>query len=478
MTRARFVPYAVALVALLGLQTGAPESTRAQPLAGRLDEVLRDAQLGERVGVAVRDLQSGEELFARRGDLPLNPASNQKLLTAAAALMELGPDFTMPTGLHGRVEDGAVADLVLRGYGDPSLRVSDLVQLAEALEDRGVRRVDRVWVDASYFDDAILPPAFEQQPGEMAAFRAAVGAVAVERASYVLRVVPGEVGATPTVRFAAPGYFEVDNGMTTAPEGAPNVIASQRALDDGRLSVRLRGSVPAGILGVGYRRRVEDPRVHAAHALAAALGRAGIRGRRSVRTGDAPGGLPLLASRDSATLAVLLHRVGKWSDNFVAEMLLKVLGAERRRPGTTAGGLAVLQDVLTQAGVAPGAATLVNGSGLFDGNLIAARHFVALLHHVYQQPGIRSEYLAHLAVGGSEGTLRRRLRDLPAPRIVRAKTGTLNDVIALSGYVLGPAAGSGVAFSVLVNGARGRQGRARALCDEVARTLAVALHGG
>ncbi|MEM1418971.1 MAG: D-alanyl-D-alanine carboxypeptidase/D-alanyl-D-alanine-endopeptidase, partial [Myxococcota bacterium] len=232
----------------------------------------------------------------------------------------------------------------------------------------------------------------------------------------------------------------------------------------------------AGILGVGYRRRVEDPRVHAAHALAAALGRAGIRGRRAVRTGEPPEGLPLLASRDSATVARLLHRVGKWSDNFVAEMLLKVLGAERRRPGSSARGVEVLQGVLEDAGVPAGAATLVNGSGLFEGNRIAARHLVALLRHVYQQPAVRSEYLAHLAVGGSEGTLRRRLRDLPAPRIVRAKTGTLNDVIALSGYVLGPEAGSGYAFSVLVNGARGRQGRARALCDDVARTLATALH--
>ncbi len=406
----------------------------------------------------------------------MNPASNQKLVTAAAALLELGPDFTMPTGLHGRVEGGVVADLVLRGYGDPSLRASDLVQLAEALEDRGVRRVARLWVDASYFDDEVLPPAFEQQPGEMAAFRAAGGAVAVERASYVLRVVPRDVGSAPRVRFAAPGYFEVDNGMTTTPEGAPNVIASQRALDDGRVALRLRGSVPAGILGVGYRRRVEDPRVHAAYALAAALERAGIRGRRAVNAGAPPGGLPLLASRDSATLAQLLHRVGKWSDNFVAEMILKVLGAERQRPGTSAGGVTVLQDVLTRAGVTPGAATFVNGSGLFDGNLIAARHLVALLRYVYQQPAIRSEYLAHLAVGGSEGTLRRRLRDLPAPRIVRAKTGTLNDVIALSGYVLGPDAGGGMAFSVLVNGARGRQGRARALCDDVARVLAEALH--
>ncbi|MEM1417236.1 MAG: D-alanyl-D-alanine carboxypeptidase, partial [Myxococcota bacterium] len=229
-------------LALLGFaQLATPARAQPAALAARLTETVREADLGERVGIAVADLGSGEEVFALRGDLALNPASNQKLVTAAAALLELGPGFTIPTGLHGRIEEGAVANLVLRGYGDPSLRTSDLVELAEALEDRGVRRVDAVWVDASYFDDAILPPAFEQQPGEMAAFRAAVGAVAVERASYVLRVVPAGVGESPRVRFAAPGYFELDNGMTTSEGGSANVIASQSALPDGRLRLRLRG---------------------------------------------------------------------------------------------------------------------------------------------------------------------------------------------------------------------------------------------
>ncbi|MEM9864413.1 MAG: D-alanyl-D-alanine carboxypeptidase/D-alanyl-D-alanine-endopeptidase, partial [Myxococcota bacterium] len=308
-------------------------------------------------------------------------------------------------------------------------------------------------------------------------FRAAVSPVAVDRASFVLRVLPGrEVGQPAVVRLAGADYFQVDSTMTTAAEGAPNVIASQRAGESGRLALTLRGSVPATILGVSYRRRVDNPLLHAGHVFREALERQGIGGRKRVSVGSGPERLPLLASHDSAPLSQLLQRVGKYSDNFYAEMILKVLGAERSRPGTSAAGARRNQAVLQAAGVAEGAATIINGSGLFEGNRIAARHLTSLLKHMYASPALRAEYVGHLAIGGADGTLRRRLRDLPAPRIVRAKTGTLNDVIALSGYVLGPSPERTYAFSVLCNGIRGRQGRARQMADAIARSLAEDLH--
>jgi D-alanyl-D-alanine carboxypeptidase/D-alanyl-D-alanine-endopeptidase (penicillin-binding protein 4) len=168
--------------------------------------------------------------------------------------------------------------------------------------------------------------------------------------------------------------------------------------------------------------------------------------------------------------------MGKQSDNFVAEMVFRILGAERHRPGRTSDSVEAVNAYLTgPVGLAPGAVTVVNGSGLFHGNRIGAGHLVRLLSHVYQTPGIRDEYVASLAIAGVDGTLERRLMDLPAPRIVRAKTGTLDDAIALSGYVLGREPGRAIAFSVIVNGARGRHGGARAICDGVARTIAETL---
>lgn len=451
------------------------DAVAAPDLRGQLRQLVIEADLGEEIGISVVNLQNGSEVFSQRGDLRLNPASNMKLVTAAAALVELGPDFSMSTGVYGSVESGRVADLVLRGRGDPNLSRGDMAELASALADRGIRAVDRIWVDGSYFDDEILPPAFDQQPGETAAFRAPIGALTVDRASYVLRVMPGSAaGRDAVVRLAGQDYFEVDSNMTTSEDGAPNVIASQRALDDGRMALTLRGSVPANILGVSYRRRIENPLLHAGYVFADALDHQGISGNKRVAIGTGPSGLPLLTAHESPPISVLLNRVGKYSDNFYAEMILKVMGAERRRPGTSERGAEANQAVLAAAGAE--GATVVNGSGLFDGNLISARNLTALLGYMHGRTDVQAEYMSHLAIGGTDGTLRRRLRNLPAPRIVRAKTGTLNNAIALSGYVFGDEPGEVYAFSVLCNGIRGRQGAARRLADNLVTAIATELH--
>ena len=163
------------------------------------------------------DASTGTVLFAHQGDLALNPASNQKLVTAAAALSRLGPEFRMRTALYGRVDGDGVATLSLRGYGDPSLGQADLIELARDLADHGVRRVGEIVVDATYFDDQILPPAFEQQPNEIAPFRAATGAVSVDGNAYVLRVLPGAtVDAPARVRLDGAGYFALESTISTA----------------------------------------------------------------------------------------------------------------------------------------------------------------------------------------------------------------------------------------------------------------------
>jgi D-alanyl-D-alanine carboxypeptidase/D-alanyl-D-alanine-endopeptidase (penicillin-binding protein 4) len=131
----------------------------------------------------------------------------------------------------------------------------------------------------------------------------------------------------------------------------------------------------------------------------------------------------------------------------------------------------VVREELAKMGVDTEGLVMINGSGLFDGNQVAPRHLTQTLVAAYHDPAIRAEYVAHLAVAGSDGTLKSRLEDLPRPRMVRAKTGTLRDVIALSGYVLGEP-GHSVAFSFLANGVAGRQTEARQLADDIVRALA------
>src|SRR5690606_1147364 len=126
-----------------------------------------------------------------------------------------------------------------------------------------------------------------------------------------------------------------------------------------------------------------------------------------VKIGPSRLDLPMLVYRESPPLSQILYALGQDSDNYVAEMVLKVIGMVRARPGTSERGLEAVRELLRAAGVPDGEAQLVNGSGLFDGNAIAAEHLTAVLLHVHRDPAIRGEFLAHLAIGGVDGTLSR-----------------------------------------------------------------------
>lgn len=461
--------------------TSSASAQREAPasLVGQLRELVNASGLSDEVGISVIDIRTGRPVFQFHAARPMNPASNQKLLTAFSALRTLGADFRMRTAVQGRLENGVVSGgLALRGYGDPDLSYGDLVSLARDVRLQGVRRVDRVIVDATYFDGRILPPAFEQQPNEVAAFRAPIGAVSVDRNAYVLRVLPGsDAGATPRVELLGAPYFTLTNRMTTRSDGGPNVIADQRAAPDGEhMILRLSGGVPLGIRGVSYRRRIENPLYWTGHVFAEALRSQGIEVGEGVSVEATPSGAPVLATHRSEPVGTLIRALGKHSDNFVAEMLFQVMGAERHRPGRAEDGVAAVRGALSDAELSLDGVEIVNGSGLFEGNRVPPQRIAELLVTAYQDPAIRSDFVSSLAVGGVDGTLRRRLRDLPARRIVRAKTGTLAAVIGLSGYVLGPEPGQAYAFSFLANDVRGRIGPSRNLADNVVRALATHLH--
>lgn len=443
-----------------------------EPVEQAISRLVRGAQLGDKIGIEVVRLHDGARLYQKHAERPLNPASNQKLLTAAAALWNLGPTFRASTRVEGILQNGKMARLILRAAGDPSLGYRTLFALAQALRLRGVDEVEQIVIDDSYFDREMLPPAFDQQPNETAAFRAPIAAFSVDRNSYVVHVGPGtDVGAQGRVRVLADHYVGVDNKTITKASGPPKVQIDHKSTDDGHLQVKVRGQVPMTTRTLYYRRRVPDPRSYAASLWVRALRQAGVRGTLNVVYATVPERLPVLADMPSGELSGLLYSLGKWSDNFTAEMLVKIMGAEEQSPGTSARGIEVLRKELAAHGVEVEGLVMVNGSGLFNGNRVSPHHITQTLVAAYQDPGIRAEYLSQLAVGGADGTLQSRLKNLPRARMVRAKTGTLRDVIALSGYVLGEPDRS-VAFSFLANGIAGKQAEARDLVDKIVTALA------
>ncbi|HEX6274825.1 MAG TPA: D-alanyl-D-alanine carboxypeptidase/D-alanyl-D-alanine-endopeptidase, partial [Polyangiaceae bacterium] len=235
---------------------------------------------------------------------------------------------------------------------------------------------------------------------------------------------------------------------------------------------KVSGSVPEGSEPIRYRQRVDDPRLLAGYSLRNALTSVGIHVTGSVRLGGAAERHELV-SRKSRPLAELLPELGKQSDNFYAETLLKAVALKvRGRPASSVAGAEIATAWLKQLGAWDSAVEIGNGSGLFDANRLSARSLARLLVSVHRDGDLSAPFLAQLAVGGVDGTLRGRFPKLAQRRTVLAKTGTLRDVVALSGYVTAPERAHPVAFSLLLNGIPGRATAGRQRIDRVVELVA------
>lgn len=468
------VPAAPASSAVSALSSTSPAPKAVPALVDAVAELKKTiAGYGGRVGVVILDVDSGDLLAAHDDLVPLNPASNAKVLTAAAALSNLHGGYRFQTGLYGEQKGATVTNLVLRGQGDPSLRTKDLWEMVQKLKDAGVRRIEGdILVDQRFFDEDFVPPAFEQQPHEWAYFRAPVSAIALNSNTVAMHVRASAKGQPAPVFFDPPGFVEIEGTVTTIDTGKPQNVILQLTGSGQRLKAKIGGYVPASSQPMRFVRRVDDPSLLAGYALKALFTQAGIEAKGEVKLG-AGNPKSVLATRRSEPLSTLLYEVGKLSDNFFAEMVFKTLGAEKKgRPGKSEKGAEVVREYLAKIGALDEGTIVKNGSGLFDANRTTALSLAKVLREAFRDPAISSEFVAHLAIGGVDGTLQSRFRNHRASRIVRAKTGTLNSVATLSGYVLGPPGKGPVAFSILVNDVPGKVSGSRQAMDKVVEAAA------
>ncbi|PRP99632.1 D-alanyl-D-alanine carboxypeptidase/D-alanyl-D-alanine endopeptidase [Enhygromyxa salina] len=449
------------------------------PLDVRIDELITAAALPPelRVGISVVDLASGDSLYAREADTALNPASNAKLVTTAAALARLGPEHRYVTRVWvdaSSVENGVVAGkLYFEGGGDPSLVTGEIYELAGQLQAAGITKIrGPIVVDASRFDHDGLPPGFDQKD-EFASHRAPGGAMSVNYNTYEVFARPSEtIGAAPvlSVQPAIPSLV-LDASHATTVAGTRNQLWVATEEKNGKTIVSFHGEVGVANGRSSYRYPISDPSRYAGELLALALSQRGVKlSKTKIETGEVPRDAELVASFRSESLSELCRGVNKFSNNFMAEQILRTLA-----PGahaTAEASLEQLRAYTREIGMPQAGLVLGNGSGLYANNLISPRALTYLLGHVYNDFRYRSDFLASLAIMGADGTTRSRLQDSDARDWVRVKTGTLDDVSALSGYA-GAIGRDPIAFSIIFNGLeRKHRGAARGLQDSIAALLA------
>ncbi|TPV92454.1 MAG: D-alanyl-D-alanine carboxypeptidase/D-alanyl-D-alanine-endopeptidase [Myxococcales bacterium FL481] len=420
-------------------------------LSRRLGAVLASRPAGTRVGVRVQSLASRKVVFDRNGDTTLHPASNQKLVTAVAAVELLGARYRF------RTEVRATADtLFVVGTGDPSLQIVDLERLIRrALAAHDGREIRRIVLDDSAFSPRRFGPGYPTS-GPAHSYAAPSSALALAFNTVEIEVRPSRHQARPVAR-TRPGCGGVKI-VNRARSGRGGPLDIRSGVVDGQTRVTVRGTLPPGHAPVVARRRVHDPLAFFGACVARLAAEQTDGPAIPIDRGVAPQHAQLLAAHISAPLHEVLASALRFSNNFTSEQVLRTLAWRATgRPGTFADGVATVAAFWRTIGGDPAELQLDNGSGLSRTSRTTARALVRILA-LTQRPGAPSDTLREvMAVPGEDGTLRRRLRRL-GPRL-HAKTGTITGVSALSGIVTDPNGRDALAFSILVNGGRARDSR-------------------
>lgn len=486
------------LLLLVGIAGSWPPSLEAQAGVARRLARLLDRRPFNRAtwGVLVVDEQ-GQAVYARNPDRPLVPASTAKLAVTAAASVLLPPDYRITTSLYGTgplVGGVLQGDLVVYGRGDPGFGAhcygpdtlaagvcdrmwTRMDALADSLAARGVSEVAGSIVgDGSYFDGTLVH--HDWQGYDLNWWYAApVSALGFNDNSVNITWKPGLRVGAPAVIALDPtlGNFGFENRTRTTRARTRRTIDFFR--QPGTMFIWGEGAVPLDHPGRTEYFALPDPNRYFAQALRAALERRGIGvAGPTVATTDAmlyraARETPALVTFASRPMNDLLYPLLNDSHNWYAEMLVKLLGRERGEGGSWPAGLDVIRRFLVDSvGADPSAFDLHDGSGLAHGNLISPRAVVRLLLYMRARPD-NAAFLRALPQPGT-GTLRDRLLCTSAEGRLSAKTGSLDQVYSLAGYLERPNGGAYV-FDIVANNNPARYATGVAQID----TLVLALAG-
>jgi D-alanyl-D-alanine carboxypeptidase/D-alanyl-D-alanine-endopeptidase (penicillin-binding protein 4) len=490
-----------------GVQTLADLQLR---IASRLQRA--DLRRGQ-VGVKIVSMNSGKVVFEQNSEKYFMPASNMKNFTVATAIEKLGADYKLVTSVYAPAApdtDGVVKSLRIFGRGDVSISTAffplddtekgdaanpdkvyfkGIDRLVDKIVAAGVKKVDGdIIADESYFTGNPVPGEWEWDDLQWY-YGAEVSALPLNDNAIDLRVTPGSVGAGCNVRVSPYNpVVRILNLCTTTGAGTLRTLKIEKKID--RNILEITGSLPVGNTGFNGSVTVSRPADLFVAILKERLAQRGVivTGQtRSIKTKMNMATDPSveIAKLESPPLSVIAAKTMKPSQNMYTETLLWTLGEQARAATTVPGGgvappsnadspdlgINAVKKFLVEIGVAPDGIIQHDGSGLSRHNLITPAAVVQLYVYMGRQSRYSQAWRDSLTIGGVDGTLRNRFKGTRASGNVRGKTGTIDQVSALSGYVR-TAAGEELAFSMVVNGINEPGVRTSAM-DEIAIALAI-----
>lgn len=445
----------ISTAAKLSNDTGGREG-----MENAIDMIIKDEPEldGAIIGINIRSFDTGKTIYDHLGNTRMNPASNMKLLTAAAALEILGEDHVFTTEL---LTDGSMdkktldGNLYIKGKGDPTLLPGDFASFADKLNKEGITEItgdligddtwyddvrlstDMIWSDEDYYYGAQIS-ALNAAPDED-----------FDTGSVVVEVSPGTVGEKPHIDILPENdYVNVKNKAKTVDSNGEHDIEVKRK--HGTNDITVEGTIPVNSWNAKEWMAVWDPTEYALHLFKQALEEKGIHIKGSVKQKETGDGPELLFTHESMKLKDLLVPFMKLSNNSHAEVLVKEMGRNVHDEGSWEKGLEVMNGILPDFAVDVDQMVIRDGSGISHSDLLTANAITKLLYHIRTEDWFDA-YVTSLPIAGEAdriigGTLRERMESLP----VQAKTGTINGVSSLSGYTE-TKAGEKLIFSILIN---------------------------
>lgn len=467
----KYLTIIIAVLFVLGARGGVQDT-----LGEKIDAIVEGEEVRTTLwGIYIRDMEAGRTLYQRNEDLLFIPASNQKLITTATALDVLGSDYRYQTSLYldGQVQDTLLrGDLLLEGTGDPTFgsgrfgQKDPLRYWADSLAAMGITRIEgRIIGDDDIFDDNRYAPGWDIRHIATRSFAAARGGLTYRGNVVDLRIEAARQGRPPRVETVPPGYFDIVNqAVTSTRRRGPGPRLDRRV---GVESVRVYGTVPRA-----YRRTlalpVTDPTAFTLRLFESALRQAGIDVAAPLYDVDDLSTKPTyetaqpLFVHESPPLAEIVAVINKQSNNLYAEQVFHTFGWG----GESTGGAVRVRETFARLGIPARGLSVRDGSGLSRKDLVTPRMMGTLLARMAEHPE-REAFLASLPEGGEENTtLHFRLKGVP----VKAKTGSLEYVRALSGYASTPD-GRTLAFVLLANNFTAPSYRIERALDAIVETL-------
>jgi D-alanyl-D-alanine carboxypeptidase/D-alanyl-D-alanine-endopeptidase (penicillin-binding protein 4) len=438
---------------------------------------------GALASISIREARTGELIYDYFGDTRLRPASNMKLLTAASALSTLGEDYTFQTDI---LTDGNVfwkmlnGNLYVRGKGDPTLLKEDIDHLVQELKNKGITVIYGDLIgDDSWFDDSRYSLDLPWSD-ETTYYGAAISALTVspkegcDAGTIILEVTAGEKVGQQAIISLNPhtSYVNIINETITIPDDRERTLSINRK--HGTNQIIVEGKIPLHSDKSKESVAVWEPTDYMLQLTKESLKEHGITLLGERKRGETPQDAIQLTTHQSISLAKLLTPFMKKSNNGHAETLIKEMGKVKTGEGSWEKGIEVLLSTLKDFGVNPNTLKIRDGSGISHVNLIPANEITQLLYSVQFEPWFPTFLCALPEVGGQDsldkGTLYFRMSNTIADGKVRAKTGTINTVSSLSGYIE-TTTGETLIFSILLNNVLDGK-KAKELEDKIAIKLA------